>query len=127
MTEWWKSHFDLFEWGSLLIGILGGLLALLVQKRNNLAKAGKSTHHLILCTMLDAAERMYYFLKKQYEAFTGDPKKLRYKLIINHLNQKTYCGLSKLFPLFWHASRLLFCLIGYLLLQKKIAFLFHPR
>ena len=75
MTEWWKSHFDLFEWGSLLIGILGGLLALLVQKRNNLAKAGKSTHHLILCTMLDAAERMYYFLKKQYEAFTGDPKK----------------------------------------------------
>ena len=98
MTEWWKSHFDLFEWGSLLIGILGGLLALLLQKRNNLAKAGKSTHHLILCTMLDAAERMYYFLKKQYEAFTGDLKKTSIQTNNKSLEPKNLLWFVEIIP-----------------------------
>lgn len=73
MTEWWKNHFDLFVWGSLLIGIFVALLAWLLQKKNNLAKAGESTRHFVLCTLRDTMKKIYRFLKKKYEALTENP------------------------------------------------------
>lgn len=73
MTECWKNHFDLFVWGSLLIGIFVALLAWLLQKKNNLAKAGESTRRFVLCTLRDTMKKIYRFLKKKYEALTENP------------------------------------------------------
>ena len=118
MAEWWKNHFDLFVWGSLLVGFLFSFLAFLIQKKNNLAKAGKNTHCVVLCTMLGMVKKICDFLQKQCKTSSEDSEQSKDKSILEPKNLSWFVEIIP-FILACFASVVLFNLIFVIAEKKK--------